>query len=74
MSNIPDTNDELQAEYQFDYLTGVRGKYYERAMRAKNLVQIDEDLLEVFPNAVELNAALRSLVEASTHMRKSTNA
>ena len=70
MSNLPDANDELQAEYEFDYSAGVRGKYYERAMRAKNLVQIDKDLLEVFPNAVELNAALRSLVEASTHMRK----
>ena len=32
MSNIPDTNDELQAEYQFDYSTGVRGKYYEQGV------------------------------------------
>lgn len=47
----------------------VRGKYYEHAMRAKRMVEIDEDLLQAFPSAKELNAALRGLVEAARHIK-----
>ena len=61
---------EVPLDTEFDYSQGVRGKYYERAMRAKHLVQIDDDLLEAFPSSVELNAALRSLLEASKHIHK----
>jgi hypothetical protein len=71
MNNTSDSDNDLLPEYNLDYSTGVRGKYYERAMRAKNMVQIDADLLQAFPNAAELNAALRSLVEASKHVRSS---
>jgi uncharacterized protein (DUF4415 family) len=48
--------------------TPVRGKYYERAMRAKHLVELDQDVLEAFPTKVDVNAALRSLIEASKHV------
>lgn len=48
----------------------VRGKYFERAMRSKGLVEIDADLLEAFPDARELNAALRGLVEAAKHVKR----
>jgi hypothetical protein len=63
-------SDDMKDDYSdlFAKQTPVRGKYYEQAMRAKRLVQIDEDLLKVFSNANELNAALRSLVEASRHV------
>jgi hypothetical protein len=71
MNNTSDSDNDLLPEYNLDYSAGVRGKYYERAMRAKNMVQIDADLLQAFPNAAELNAALRSLVEASKHVRSS---
>lgn len=47
-----------------------RGRFLERAMRARRLVEIDEDLLDAFPDARELNAALRSLVEASKHVKR----
>ncbi len=70
MNNAIETkdDDDLLPEYELDYSTSVRGKYYERAMRAKQLVKIDEDLLAAFPNAAELNAALRSLIEAARHV------
>lgn len=71
MSKISDSDDDLLPEYNLDYSKGIRGKYHERAMRAKNMVQIDADLLQAFPNAAELNAALRNLVEASKHVRTS---
>ena len=68
MSILPEVEDALKPEYELDYTTGVYGKYYEQAMRAKQMVHIDKDLLEAFPSAVELNAALRGLVEASRHV------
>ena len=63
-------SDDMKDDYSelFASQTAVRGKYYERAMRAKQLVKIDEDLLAAFPNAAELNAALRSLIEAARHV------
>lgn len=65
------TDDDMRDDYSdlFAKQEPVRGKYYERAMRAKRLVEIDADLLEAFANAQELNAALRGLVEASKHVK-----
>ncbi len=68
MNNIPDSEYELKDEYVLDYSKGVRGKYYERVMRAKHLVELDPDLLKAFPTKADVNAALRSLVEASKHV------
>ncbi len=53
--------------------TGVRGQYFEAAMRAKRLVRIDEDILKAFPTTQELNAALRGLLEASRHVHLPTH-
>jgi hypothetical protein len=66
------TDDDMRDDYSelFARQEPVLGKYYERAMRAKRLVEIDEDLLDAFPDARELNAALRGLVEASKHVKR----
>ena len=66
------TDDDMRDDYAdlFARQESVRGKYYERAMRAKRLVEIDADLLEAFPDARDLNSALRSLVEATKHVKR----
>jgi uncharacterized protein (DUF4415 family) len=63
-------SDDMKDDYSelFATQTPVRGKYYERAMRAKHLVELDQDVLEAFPTKVDVNAALRSLIEASKHV------
>lgn len=70
MSNT--TDDNMQDDYTelFAGQEPLRGKYFERVMRAKRMVEIDADLLDAFPDARELNAALRSLVEASKHVKR----
>lgn len=62
--------DDMKDDYSelFATQTPVRGKYYERAMRAKHLVELDEEVLEAFPTKEDVNAALRSLMEASKHI------
>jgi hypothetical protein len=61
-------DDDMKAEYAFDYTQGVRGKYFERAMRDKGFVRLEPELMQAFPNNSEVNAALRGLVNAAKHV------
>lgn len=65
-------SDDMKNDYSADFAkqTPVRGKYFEHAMREKRLVEIDADLLPQFSDAKELNAALRSVVEAAKHIKR----
>lgn len=57
--------DYLQPEYDLTMLRGaVRGKYRERAAAGTNLVLIEPDIAEVFPDGKAVNDALRNLVRA----------
>jgi hypothetical protein len=56
--------DELRSEYKrSDFGTLVRGKYIERLRASSNVVVIDPEVADLFPNAAAVNAALRSLAE-----------
>ncbi|MBS1815277.1 MAG: hypothetical protein JSS87_10415 [Acidobacteria bacterium] len=56
---------KLNSKPEYDFRKGVRGKYYERAMAGTNLILIDPDLMEVFPDAKAVNSALRGLVDVA---------
>jgi hypothetical protein len=51
---------EMRAEY--DFSGGVRGKYVDRYRRGTNVVLLDPELAEVFPDSKSVNDALRALV------------
>ena len=55
--------DELRREYPPDLIkSGVRGKYAKRMRKeGTNVVLIDPDLMDAFPNAKAVNDALREL-------------
>ncbi len=56
-------DDDLRPEYDLSQLKGaVRGKYYRRARAGTNLVLIEPELAEVFPDSESVNRALRLLV------------
>jgi hypothetical protein len=56
--------DELRPEYRRSDLPNlVRGKYADRLRASSNVVVIDPDVTDLFPNADAVNAALRSLSE-----------
>jgi len=58
--------DEMRKEYDLSKLEGgVRGKYYARATAGTNLVLIDPDLANMFPDSEAVNRALRVLAEAA---------
>jgi hypothetical protein len=57
-------NDELRSEYDLAQLKeGVRGKYTERYHQGKNLVLLEPDVAQAFPNAQSVNEALRLLIK-----------
>ena len=58
--------DDMRKEYDLSKLEGgVRGKYYRRATAGTNLVLIDPDLTNMFPDSEAVNRALRVLAEAA---------
>jgi hypothetical protein len=48
---------------EYDFSQGVRGKYAKRYAEGTNVVVIDPDLAEYFPDQDSVNASLRGLVE-----------
>lgn len=56
--------DELRPEYRReDFGEMVRGKYAARMKEATNIVVLDPDIAEAFPNAEAVNQTLRRLLE-----------
>ena len=59
-------NDDLRREYDLSQLKGgVRGKYYREATAGTNLVLIEHELADVFPDSESVNRALRMLVNTA---------
>ncbi|MEG3876521.1 hypothetical protein QT972_03940 [Microcoleus sp. herbarium7] len=56
--------DELRSEYDFSKLQGgVRGKYVDRYRSGTNIVLLDPDVAQAFPNDEAVNEALRLLLK-----------
>lgn len=67
--------DELRPEYRReDFGPMVRGKYAQRMHEATNIVVLDPDIAEAFPNAEVVNQTLRRLLElARTSVHPTTS-
>jgi hypothetical protein len=57
----PSAAADLRPEY--DFRTGVRGKYADRFREGANVVVLDPDVAERFPTAEAVNRALRAIVK-----------
>jgi len=55
---------EMRVEY--DFSGGVRGKYVDRYRRGTNVVLLDPELADAFPDSKSVNDALRALVAIAT--------
>src|SRR5437870_551971 len=54
-------NDAMRPEY--DFSPGVRGKHHQAYRAGTNVVFLERDLAEVFPDSASVNHALRLLVK-----------
>lgn len=56
-----DTEDDMRSEY--DFSGGIRGRHFQAYRQGTNLVPLDPDVAEMFPDANAVNEALRLLVK-----------
>ncbi len=63
----------MRPEYDFDYSTAIRGKFYRRLMKeGANVVVLEPDVAKAFRSSAAVNDALRSLLEVSEATRRLT--
>jgi hypothetical protein len=67
MKRMQEDPDMLE---EYDFSKGVQGKYAKRYAEGTNVVVIDPDVAEVFPDHDSVNQALRSLVEIVDRQKK----
>lgn len=66
MSKASTSDDDLREEYGFtaeELRAGVRGRFAARYAEGVNLVPIDPEVADVFPDAESVNRALRAMAE-----------
>ena len=61
------SNDEMLPEY--DFSKGVRNKYAERYAEGTNLVLLEPDLAEQFPDSESVSRALRAYLKSKSKRR-----
>jgi hypothetical protein len=61
--------DDLRPEY--DFADGVRGKHYRAYRAGTNVVVLEPDVAEAFPNASAVNRALRALLDIAKRQTRS---
>ncbi|MCD6389592.1 MAG: hypothetical protein J7L69_09270 [Desulfobulbaceae bacterium] len=59
MKAMPNDPDMLE---EYDFSKGVKGKYVKRYAEGANIVVIDPDVAQYFPDHDSVNEALRSLL------------
>ena len=57
MKNEPDMLEE------YDFSKGIRGKYASKYKAGTNIVKLDPELIEYFPDSASVNEALKSLAK-----------
>lgn len=60
--------DTMRAEY--DFSGGVRGVTAARYAQGANVVVVDPEVLDVFPDGTSVNEALRALAPVIRHRRR----
>ena len=58
-----DTNEDDVMRDECDFVDAVRGKYAARVARGTNIVRLDPDVAELFPDSASVNEALRLLAK-----------
>lgn len=51
---------------EYDFSSGVRGKYAEQYRQGTNVILLDPELVDAFPDSKSVNDALRSLLAIAT--------
>jgi hypothetical protein len=66
-----ETDPDMLDEY--DFSNGVRGKYVDRFAKGSNVIVLDPDVAQVFPDSESVNQALRALAEIIRNRAEKTH-
>ncbi len=70
MKEEPTKQPDTDMLDEYDFSNGVRGKYADRYHAANNMIRLDPDVAEIFPDAKSVNDALRALANIiAVHQR-----
>ncbi len=61
MEKEPRDNSDLDIGPEYGFSAGVRGKYSKRYAEGSNVVVLDPDVVDLFPDSASVNRALRAL-------------
>jgi len=67
----PENNraEENEMRPEYDFRSGVRGKYYKQYMEGTNVVLLDPDVASVFRDSESVNQALRVLIKTAGQLK-----
>jgi hypothetical protein len=74
MSKTPETHDQDTMRDEYDFTGAVRGKYAARVAKGTNIVKLDPDVAEVFPDSASVNEALRLLARLAREQAERASA
>ena len=63
MNHNQNINKEDDIRPEYDFSGGVRGKHFQAYRKGTNLVPLDQDVAQMFPDATAVNEALRLLIK-----------
>ena len=73
MKQAPSNQHDPNMLDEYDFSDGVRGKYAARYQAGTNLIRLDPDVAEMFPDAKSVNEALRALGKIiAEHQKKAS--
>lgn len=66
----PDQNGDVRSEYDFAHMKGgIRGKYVKGLREQSNIVVLEPDIADAFPNEEAVNQALRGVLDTARAVR-----
>ena len=72
MKKAQKKTDDLEMREEYDFSGGVRGKYAKRYAEGTNVVILDPELSDLFPDSKSVNEALKYLAKLVRQTRKKT--
>lgn len=70
MKKVQKTTDVAEMREEYDFSKGVRGKYAHRYSEGTNVIVLDPELSDVFPDSKSVNDALKYLAKLIRQTRK----
>ena len=69
MKKVSGKQDIVEMKEEYDFSGGVRGKYAAQYQLGTNVVLLEREIAEAFPDSKSVNDALRALLEIATRRR-----